>query len=56
MASRIRDLLIMFLPVEWRGGGISVAADTAGPPGTTLLRDIRERTGVFGISTYSNCE
>ena len=33
MASRIRDLLILFLPVEWRGGGIRVGADSPGPPG-----------------------
>jgi|SRR5690348_11933310 hypothetical protein len=33
MASRIRDLLILFLPSEWRGGGIVVGADSPGPPG-----------------------
>jgi hypothetical protein len=33
MASRIRDLLILFLPTEWRGGGIRVGAASPGPPG-----------------------
>jgi len=33
MASRIRDLLVLFLPTEWRGGGISFGADSPGPPG-----------------------
>jgi hypothetical protein len=33
MATRIRDLLILFLPTEWRGGGIRVGAASPGPPG-----------------------
>jgi hypothetical protein len=33
MASRIRDLLILFLPTEWRGGGIRVGSASPGPPG-----------------------
>jgi hypothetical protein len=33
MASRVRDLLILFLPTEWRGGGIRVNASSPGPPG-----------------------
>jgi len=33
MASRIRDLLVLFLPSEWRGGGIRVGAASPGPPG-----------------------
>jgi hypothetical protein len=33
MASRIRDLLILFLPSEWVGGGIRVGAASPGPPG-----------------------
>ena len=33
MASRIRDLLVLFLPSEWRAGGIRVSADSPGPPG-----------------------
>lgn len=31
MASRISDLLIMFLPGEWRIGGIAGEASTPGP-------------------------
>ena len=33
MPGRIRDLLIVLLPAEWRGAGIGVGADTPGPPG-----------------------
>lgn len=33
MASRIRDLLVLFLPSEWIGGGIRVGAASPGPPG-----------------------
>jgi hypothetical protein len=33
MATRIRDLLIMLLPVEWGFTGIGRGADSPGPPG-----------------------
>lgn len=33
MASRIRDLLIFFLPSEWGRAGIGTGADSPGPPG-----------------------
>jgi hypothetical protein len=34
MANRVRDLMIFILPAEWRFGGISVGADSPGPPGS----------------------
>jgi hypothetical protein len=34
MANRILDMLVLYLPSEWRIGGIRVGADSPGPPGS----------------------
>jgi hypothetical protein len=33
MASKIRDMLVLYLPSEWKRAGIAVGAASPGPPG-----------------------